>query len=76
MPTVPTVPTARTVRPAELGRQALRHCIIEAVERELLAQAIQQAQGNQSLAARWLGISRLTLREKLQRFGLRAAAEP
>jgi nitrogen regulation protein NR(I) len=44
---------------------------IEAVERELLSQALEQAAGNQSLAARWLGISRLTLREKLTRFGLR-----
>ena len=44
--------------------------ILEEVERELFSQAIQLAQGNQAKAARWLGVSRLTMREKLQRFGL------
>ena len=44
--------------------------LIEASERELFTQAIQLAQGNQAKAARWLGISRLTMREKLSRFGL------
>jgi nitrogen regulation protein NR(I) len=39
-------------------------------EREILAQAITLAQGNQAKAARWLGISRLTLREKLKQLGL------
>ena len=41
-----------------------------AAERELFSQAIQLAQGNQAKAARWLGISRLTMREKLNRLGL------
>ncbi len=40
-------------------------------EKELLTQAIQRSKGNQSLAARWLGISRLTLRSKLTELGLR-----
>ncbi len=40
-------------------------------ERELFSQAIRLAQGNQSLAARWLGVSRLTMREKLQHYELR-----
>jgi nitrogen regulation protein NR(I) len=44
--------------------------VIEQVERELFAQAIQLAQGNQARAARWLGVSRLTMREKLNHFGL------
>lgn len=34
-------------------------------ERELLAQTMELAEGNKTKAARWLGISRLTLREKL-----------
>jgi DNA-binding NtrC family response regulator len=42
----------------------------EAAERILLGRAIELAQGNQAKAARWLGISRLTLREKLVQFGL------
>jgi nitrogen regulation protein NR(I) len=44
--------------------------LIDAAERELFTQAIQLAQGNQAKAARWLGISRLTMREKLTRLGL------
>jgi nitrogen regulation protein NR(I) len=40
-------------------------------EREILTQAILLAEGNQAKAARWLGLSRLTLREKLTALGLR-----
>jgi len=39
-------------------------------EREVLTQAITLAEGNQAKAARWLGLSRLTLREKLKLLGL------
>jgi nitrogen regulation protein NR(I) len=39
-------------------------------ERELLSQAMQLAEGNKTKAARWLGIARLTLREKLLQLGL------
>jgi len=49
--------------------------IFEEVERELFAQAIQLAQGNQAKAARWLGLSRLTMREKLTHFGLHPKQE-
>ncbi len=42
----------------------------EAAERELLAQAMELAEGNKTKAARWLGISRLTLREKLNALGI------
>lgn len=45
--------------------------VTDAIERELFAQAIHLAHGNQAKAARWLGISRLTMREKLTAFGLR-----
>jgi nitrogen regulation protein NR(I) len=44
--------------------------VIEATERELFARAIQQARGNQAKAARWLGITRITMRAKLIHFGL------
>lgn len=44
--------------------------VIETVERELFSRAIQQAQGNQARAARWLGITRITMRAKLIQFGL------
>jgi nitrogen regulation protein NR(I) len=42
----------------------------ETAERVLVSRAIELAHGNQAKAARWLGISRLTLREKLIQFGL------
>jgi DNA-binding NtrC family response regulator len=44
--------------------------ILAAAEKEIFSQAIQLAHGNQAKAARWLGISRLTLREKLTQLGL------
>ncbi len=44
--------------------------ITEAAERELYAQAIQLAHGNQAKAAKWLGVSRPTMHEKLIHFGL------
>ena len=47
----------------------------EDLERELFGRAIRLAQGNQAKAARWLGVSRLTMREKLNRFGLHPAQE-
>jgi nitrogen regulation protein NR(I) len=42
----------------------------ETAERILIGRAIELAHGNQAKAARWLGISRLTLREKLLLYGL------
>lgn len=78
-PTVTGMPSLATwlaelVAEAQAGRlQQIHGHAIEAVERLLLAEAMRQAGGNQARAARWLGISRLTLREKLARFGLRPA---
>jgi nitrogen regulation protein NR(I) len=46
-----------------------------AAERILIGRAIEKAHGNQAQAARWLGISRLTLREKLIHFGLRPSRD-
>jgi nitrogen regulation protein NR(I) len=45
--------------------------MIAEAERELLRQALSLAAGNLSQVSRWLGISRLTLREKLGALGLR-----
>jgi two-component system nitrogen regulation response regulator GlnG len=44
--------------------------VIAAAELELYGQAIQLAEGEQGRAARWLGVSRPTMREKLVRYGL------
>jgi DNA-binding NtrC family response regulator len=46
---------------------------LEAVERALIMRALQEAAGNQSAAARLLGISRDTLRYRLEKYDL---AEP
>ena len=47
-----------------------REVAAETVERELYTQAIQRANGDQSRAARWLGISRPTMLDKLRKFSL------
>jgi len=50
--------------------------LLETAERELFSRAIELAQGNQAKAARWVGVSRLTMREKLIQFGLHPGQEP
>jgi len=49
--------------------------MIEEMERELFGRAIQLAEGNQAKAARWLGVTRTTMREKLIHFGLHPTEE-
>jgi len=44
--------------------------LTEAVERELYGQAIRLANGDQSKAGAWLGVSRPTMRDKLMKYGL------
>lgn len=48
---------------------AFAHMLAD-LEPELYRQAIQLAQGNQSKAARWLGVTRMKMREKLAHYGL------
>jgi two-component system, NtrC family, response regulator len=56
---------------AQRGDLAGSHAqLLEAAEREIIGQAIRLTHGNQLQAARLLGISRMTLREKLAQFGL------
>jgi nitrogen regulation protein NR(I) len=56
---------------AEKGEIGDAHArIVAEAEREILSQAITLARGNQARAARWLGLSRFTLREKLRQIGL------
>jgi nitrogen regulation protein NR(I) len=47
--------------------------LIQTAERELFSRAIELAGGNQARAARWVGVSRLTMREKLLQFGIHPA---
>ncbi len=49
--------------------------LLECAERELFARAIEQAQGNQAKAARWLGVTRVTMKAKLVQFGLHPGNE-
>ena len=61
---------------AERGELADAHSrLLEAAEREIFGRAIERAQGNQAKAARWVGVSRLTMREKLIQFGLHPGKE-
>jgi len=53
--------------------EGLRARMMEDMERELFTRAIELAQGNQAKAARWLGVTRTTMREKLAAFGVRPA---
>ncbi len=62
---------ADTLQQAAEGElPAVYPVLVETLERELLAAAIKRSGGNQAQAARWLGISRFTLREKLHRYQL------
>jgi len=49
--------------------------LLQTAEKEIFGRAIQLAQGNQAKAARWVGVSRLTMREKLIQFGLHPGQE-
>jgi nitrogen regulation protein NR(I) len=49
--------------------------LLQMAEKTLFTRAIEVAQGNQAKAARWLGVSRLTMREKLIQFGSHPAQE-
>jgi DNA-binding NtrC family response regulator len=56
---------------ARRGELADAHArAIGAAERELFARAIAEAGGNQAKAARWLGVTRVTMKAKLVQFGL------
>ncbi len=44
--------------------------VIEDLEREVYRQAVELSHGHQTNIAKWLGVSRLTVREKLDKYGL------
>ncbi len=48
----------------------IQSVLTQELERELYSQAIKLAQGNQARAAKWLGVSRPTIREKLTQYKL------
>ena len=66
-----TILAADLLARAQKGELSDAHArILAAAECEILTQAITLAEGNQARAARWLGLSRYTLREKLKQLGL------
>lgn len=46
--------------------------VLPAVERELVIEALKETQGNQVRAAKLLGITRATLRKRVDKFGIRS----
>jgi nitrogen regulation protein NR(I) len=62
---------AELIARAQQGKISNVHArIVEDIERQLFAHAIESAHGNQAKAARWLGVTRGTMRQKLVHFGL------
>ncbi len=49
--------------------------VMETAERELFTRAIREAQGNQTKAARWLGVTRVTMKAKLVQFGMNSTSD-
>ena len=77
---IPTAPTAGpggdvSLLAAQLfqwARQNPKLKLIPAVERELAVHALQETRGNQVQAARLLGITRATLRKRMDKFGIKS----
>src|ERR1051325_6812160 len=63
----PRVPVPLAEPDALIGTSAVMHAMYKQIG---FGQAIQLAAGDQSKAAKWLGVSRPTMREKLVRYGL------
>jgi len=69
-------PELRRATPAKRGGEKLvptvaaEGLVLDDVERKLIAEAMERASGNQSKAARLLGVSRDTLRYRLKKHGM------
>ncbi len=53
------------------ARQDPKLKVLPAIERELIIQALQETSGNQVHAAKLLGITRATLRKRVEKFGIK-----
>jgi DNA-binding NtrC family response regulator len=60
---------------ADYGGSAAHEELLEKVERLLIAEALEQSGGNQSRAARLLGLARPTLHAKMHKHGLRGGGD-
>ena len=65
-----------TAEPAWVPRIPPEGLSLEALEKELILQALERAAGNKSAAARLLGLTRRTLYSRMEKHGLRVAGEP
>lgn len=61
---------AKVINVAEDMKLPRQGVVLEDLERNLLKQALEQTLGNQSRAARLLGISRFALRYRMEKYGL------
>lgn len=63
-------PAATVVQPQHTFLLPSDGCDLERVERELIEQAMARSEGNQSAAARLVGLDRFALRNRLKRYGM------
>jgi two-component system nitrogen regulation response regulator GlnG len=85
VPATASAPAAATPPGTESGKAALAHAIetlfnfargdkqfklLPAAERELIVRALAETSGNQVQAARLLGVTRATLRKRVDKFGI------
>jgi Fis family transcriptional regulator len=50
--------------------QNIYHMVLSAIEKPMIQIVLEHAQGNESRAAQWLGIHRLTLRKLRRKYAL------
>jgi DNA-binding NtrC family response regulator len=71
-PVVPVAPVQSALPPGAIVLEVPESgTTFDDLEREILAQVLRRAEGNQSRAARSLGLSESTLRSRLKRLGLK-----
>ena len=64
------MPRARLWRCRRIRSKPIVEASVEAIERRAIEEALGEAQGNRTLAARYLGLSRQTLHVKLKKYKL------
>ena len=68
-----TTEATRALLSAERAPSRLHARVLDEVERPLIEAVLEHARGNHSRAAKWLGLTRTTLRRKVQKYGLQDA---
>ncbi len=66
---------SRDAAPAADATNAVRGLTLEAAERRLIVEALRDARDNVSEAARRLGVSRMTLRYRMEKYALKGDAD-